>query len=324
MDADRFDTWTRSLVTPAPRREALRLVAGTVASGLLGLLARREAAAACGKVGDPCGQDADCCNGGRCARNGTCRCKAGLTDCGGNCRNLQTNPNHCGACGTVCASGLCVAGVCCPPRRACAGVCCPPGARCVLSPFGGFTCVQACPPGQTRCGGDQCVDTQTDAGHCGNCLTSCSSNTTCRGGTCVPCKWFKAACAGDEECCPSSYGGQPSRCCNGSCATLNSEFNCGRCGNVCPDGTNPLTGEKRIGGCNNGQCCTRIYDTCGPALNPCCGAGIGTDCVHRANGTNICCGSDRIHLCPTDCQPGTACDGCCSGVCGADGRCGNP
>jgi hypothetical protein len=46
-------------------------------------------------------------------------CVAGLAACGGICRNLQTDPMHCGACNNACgAGGRCVAGACMTaPRR---------------------------------------------------------------------------------------------------------------------------------------------------------------------------------------------------------------
>ena len=39
-------------------------------------------------------------------------CFAPRTDCDGICTDLQSDPDNCGACGDVCASGLCDAGVC--------------------------------------------------------------------------------------------------------------------------------------------------------------------------------------------------------------------
>jgi hypothetical protein len=46
-------------------------------------------------------------------------CPPGTTVCGANCRNLQTDPNHCGTCGTACRAGqTCPAGVCVPPPDA--------------------------------------------------------------------------------------------------------------------------------------------------------------------------------------------------------------
>jgi len=39
-------------------------------------------------------------------------CYAPLTECEGACVDLQTDPDNCGACGDVCATGVCQAGVC--------------------------------------------------------------------------------------------------------------------------------------------------------------------------------------------------------------------
>lgn len=39
-------------------------------------------------------------------------CMPGLTPCPGGCFDLQTNPDHCGRCGSSCGSGLCVMGSC--------------------------------------------------------------------------------------------------------------------------------------------------------------------------------------------------------------------
>jgi len=46
--------------------------------------------------------------------------------------------------------------------------------------------VQTCPdPGQTLCGVDECVDLQTDPGHCGDCDLACDPGQTCVGGHCL-------------------------------------------------------------------------------------------------------------------------------------------
>ena len=41
------------------------------------------------------------------------KCASGLTPCGSLCKNLQTDPENCGACGNVCAAGTtCAKGAC--------------------------------------------------------------------------------------------------------------------------------------------------------------------------------------------------------------------
>ena len=275
MDGSRFDHLARWAATTS-RRRALRFLVGFALGGLLPSIATdRTAGAACGLVGDSCTQDGDCCPGARCARNGTCRCKLGLTACGGRCRNLQTNPNHCGACGHVCASGSCVAGVCCPAGQACDGACCPLGATCVRSPFGGFACVQAqtCPPGQTRCF-DRCVDL-ADPPYCGNCL-GCPLGETCCGGRCVDVKTSHGNCGGCGNACA---GGQT--CCGGFCVdTRTHPSNCGACGVVCPDRED----------CWEGRCLCPADRACGAVCCPRHLRCIGGQCVFNGcpAGTDYC------------------------------------
>ena len=140
MDDRRFDQFTRSLIAqPCTRRRWLR---GWVGFVLGSWLARRgtagaaeEAAGECGRVGDACAADGDCCAGARCANNGTCVCRAGRTDCGdGRCRDLQIDERNCGGCGTACrADQVCLDGACaCPDGRPeCRGRCCPAGSACL-------------------------------------------------------------------------------------------------------------------------------------------------------------------------------------------------
>ena len=59
-----------------------------------------------------CNLGGKCCGGGIC-QGGACVCPTGQTNCGGVCKNLQTDPNNCGACGNTCTSGrLCCSGAC--------------------------------------------------------------------------------------------------------------------------------------------------------------------------------------------------------------------
>jgi hypothetical protein len=72
MDATRFDALVRTFGT-ATRRGAGRLLVGGTLGGLLTLLGRGEAAAACKNVGQNCDQKKDCCS--KKCKNGTCRCR---------------------------------------------------------------------------------------------------------------------------------------------------------------------------------------------------------------------------------------------------------
>src|ERR1041384_2728658 len=43
---------------------------------------------------------------------GNTSCPAGQKACGGVCKTVQSDPQNCGACGTVCSSGVCNDGIC--------------------------------------------------------------------------------------------------------------------------------------------------------------------------------------------------------------------
>lgn len=76
--------------------------------------------------------------------------------CGGVCVTPKTDPNHCGACGNVCASGqACSAGVCMP----------------------------SCQAPLTKCG-RLCVDRSVDNDNCGACGTVCGAGKGCSAGVC--------------------------------------------------------------------------------------------------------------------------------------------
>ena len=96
--------------------------------------------------------------GGMCASS----CGAGLTDCGGTCRDLQNNRNNCGACGNVCASGS----VCCDGTCAdlsideahcgnCGSACTAPSNVCIVdtceAPFPGYTMTSVAVPFINAC-----------------------------------------------------------------------------------------------------------------------------------------------------------------------------
>ena len=127
---------------------------------------------------------------------GSLACGSGLTMCNGVCTSETTDPNNCGACGQVCASGAtCTAGVCgCPSGNVlCGNACvnetsnpsncgtcghtCPAGDVCTNG-----VCA-ACPSGQTACG-SMCVNEQSDSNNCGACGNVCAMGQSCTAGAC--------------------------------------------------------------------------------------------------------------------------------------------
>ncbi len=186
--------------------------------------------------------------------SGGCACVLGYRLCGDACRELDTDPANCGACGNVCSGGVCAGGRCATVD---AGVDVPAddGAMCVsMTP--GNCCGIACPThptGTPTCSSGRCgimcvsiagafvngdcdgnaangceVDLRTDNGNCGACGAACASRRRCVNRACV---------------CPVGFGdcdGDPSNGCETD-VTI-STLHCGRCGNRC------------TGGCRNGTC----------------------------------------------------------------------
>ena len=72
-----------------------------------------------------------------------------------------------------------------------------------------------CASGQTLCG-SECVNTATDATHCGNCSTMCPANQVCNSSTCS-----------------SSCSGGLATCGTACVDTTSSDANCGTCGHAC-------------------------------------------------------------------------------------------
>jgi hypothetical protein len=130
-------------------------------------------------------------------------CPIGLTDCEGLCVNTSSDRNHCGTCFRACTAeqtcsdsdcrGGCVPD--CTERECgsdgCGGTCgtCELGSTCSVDGF----CIAMCTPPLTECDGE-CVDTRTDALHCGGCFRPCAGGAPCMGSMCV------TVPAGGESC----------------------------------------------------------------------------------------------------------------------------
>jgi len=148
-------------------------------------------------------------------------CPPGHTTCGASCVDLNSDPEHCGACDRACAGGE----VCNEGR-----------------------CAGSCTPELTDCAG-ACVDLQTDEAHCGGCGLPCGAGESCIGGACL----CIPACAGREcgsdgcggSCgsCPAGWSCEPSGDCVCRPACAGRECGPDGCGGSC-------------GSCASGWTCT--------------------------------------------------------------------
>lgn len=144
-----------------------------------------------------CGACGATCQAGQECSNGICvaSCPAGRTRCGDQCVDVRSTASHCGSCTQACAEGVaCVDGACGADASCQDGVC-------------------ACDAGEQDCSG-VCVDTTTNAFHCGSCDIECPTGQVCEGGLCI--------CAAEQLLCGTS------------CVDAQSdEQNCGGCGTSC-------------------------------------------------------------------------------------------
>ena len=138
------------------------------------------------------------CTDGNVCDDGTCKCPAELTSCGGTCFDVTSDLSHCGACNALCNNGReCVGSKCgCPSNDAyCSNACvdtansatdCGGCGKACGAPRLCISGACGCPDGATYCDGD-CVNVQTDITNCGTCGTTCSGAAICGAGKCSTC-----------------------------------------------------------------------------------------------------------------------------------------
>lgn len=131
-------------------------------------------------------------------------CSPGQTLCGGLCKNLNTDPDNCGNCGTVCPLGPNVATAICS---------------------GGACYMGSCSVGYQDCNavsGDGCeVNTTSDNSNCGGCGNVCMINYTCTGSSCL----CNSNCANGVACVTNSQC-QSYRCNAGMCQACAVDGDC--------------------------------------------------------------------------------------------------
>jgi hypothetical protein len=275
-----------------------------------------------------------CLAGTQCG-DGLCR-----TNCGGTLIDLESDPNNCGQCGSICTDGVCCDG------------------SCIIWPYQGRDancrfCGDACPNGMTcqfgptfaECGmictdsnGVQRWITSTSQlindDNCGGCNIICASGTHCANGlcrqsctagsvlcsdnTCIPegpqdCGFCGNACPPGGICtnrqctCPEGYG-----LCNGACVELGTRSHCGNNCQPCPAGFECKRYEQSQGA----SCvyeCPYGYRNCGDGScknvqldRQNCGA-----CGNACAAGQYCINGACVSSCPAgsmDCQNDGTCD----------------
>jgi hypothetical protein len=248
-----------------------------------------------------------------CAPTGS-QCPSGQTPCGGQCVNVSTDPNNCGTCGNVCATGTsCVNGQCgCPTGTTlCGGQCVPSctGGQ-VLNPT---TCQCECPIGASLINGECVCPTGTTA-----CGRECVSTSACAstGGTFNPTTCQCENCPTGTISCGGNASYNPPRCVNPTC--IGGNFNPTTCNCECAPG---FTGCDYTNTGQNGPkiCCPTTCTNIPP--NDICG-GASRTCGTTPEGTPVCaagCGNCRSSCTSSSqCSPGFICvtgpsstGGCC-------------
>lgn len=246
----------------------------------------------CGACGNECGPEQVCSGTG-------CTCAAsGLTACGTDCFDLQSDPAHCGTCTTTCQTGeICYQGSCqcpygstwCDSANACVDLKSDPQncGGCGTACETGLTCNSGtcgCPVfGQRFCAeADACIDTLSDTQNCGDCGATCRNGEVCEQGRCT---------------CPTNDG---IWCASvGDCVASDSdETHCGECDNACPTGSTCSNGDCRCPSYYQTLCPTGCTDTRSDSSN--CGA-----CGEVCPGTSSC--SESVCACvdhpPTSSAP---------------------
>jgi hypothetical protein len=201
-------------------------------------------------VNDPlnCGFCGNICKEGVLCWRGACGCPNGYTQCGDDCKKLDSDDDNCGSCGNVCKAPASDA----DPRWSCGPGLTPAHTewKCLTS-----ACTLDCKPPFGNCNKDLCadgceIDLTSDPLNCGACGNKCEAGQDCVAGACI---------------CPLGT----TRCGDECVDVLVDVTNCGGCGHRCPGPAAPRPGRPGGGSpaCAAGQC---TY-TCFPGFADCDG-----------------------------------------------------
>lgn len=235
-----------------------------------------------------CGGCGLACKAGELCWKGACGCPSGFTQCGTECRNLESDNYSCGAC-----DKKCVAPKSDDPEWKCGPDVQPPN---TIWACGSGACKLACEPFYGNCDDNLCsngceTDERRDPLNCGSCGHKCGANQDCVDGTCI---------------CPPG-----TTRCGKRCVDVNVDpNNCGECGNFCPGaGGETENGTPTCAGGKCGYLCYTGFADCDGRINNGCEVNIGSDPSH-CGGCATKCDAARSQPCvlgqclTKPCEPG--------------------
>jgi hypothetical protein len=235
-----------------------------------------------------CGGCGNVCKDGEICWKGACGCPSGFTQCGDDCKDLQTDNDSCGTCGKACV----------PPKSDDPEWLCGPAVQPPETVWGctGGGCKLVCKPFNGNCDDNLCqngceTDLRHDPMNCGTCGHQCAANQDCVDGTCI---------------CPPGT----TRCGHRCVDVKVDPNNCGECGNGCPG----AGGESENGTptCSAGECgylCYAGWANCDQRIENGCEVNIGSDPNH-CGGCSTQCDAERSQPCvkgkclTKPCEPG--------------------